>query len=365
MRLKNEALVGVVVLAGILVALVGAIWLSGQSFGEPQRQLRAVFSEVGVLAEGSPVKYRGVKVGRVSKIALAPRGNGVLVDMAVADDIVLPGDVGMVVSPESFFGDWQVAIVSRATVKNLDFVRMNGVDAYPGATMPDITQLTAVAADIAQDMQILSDRVQIAFTEETARDIARTVANVQDVSDQLRGFFDQQTRVYGQVSNNVLESTANIRRATGEASLAARDIRTTISEGEISQMLQNARTASANLAALSTQLNSAASGIPGLVARADTTMRSFGQTATTLNTTIQGLQPQLQGVGSAVQEAQQAMATLNRAMQRMSEGQGSIGRLLNDPALYEETQRAIATLQRLLADIQQNPAKYIGELQVF
>jgi hypothetical protein len=42
-----------------------------------------------------------------------------------------------------------------------------------------------------------------------------------------------------------------------------------------------------------------------------------------------------------------------------------MGRLLADPALYEETQRAIVTLRRLLADIQQNPAKYIGQLQVF
>jgi phospholipid/cholesterol/gamma-HCH transport system substrate-binding protein len=365
MRLKNEALVGLVVLCSIIVALVGAIWMSGQSFGKPQRELRAVFNEVGVLAEGSPVKYRGVKVGRVSKIGLAPKGNGVLVDLSVEDDVVFPADMGMVISPESFFGDWQVAIVSRATVKNLDFVRMSGVEAYPGATMPDITQLTAVAADIAADMQILSDRVQIAFTEETARDIAKTVANVQDVSDQLRGFFDNQTRVYGQVSNNVLESTANIRRATGEASLAARDIRTTISQGEIQQVLQNAQSASANLAAFSAQLNTAASGVPGLVARMDTTMASFGQTAATLNQTITGLGPQLQQVGPAIAEAQAAMATLNRAMQKVNEGQGSIGRLLNDPALYEETQRAVATLQRLLADIQQNPAKYIGELQVF
>ena len=33
--------------------------------------------------------------------------------------------------------------------------------------------------------------------------------------------------------------------------------------------------------------------------------------------------------------------------------------------LFEETQRAIVTLRRLLADIQQNPAKYVGEVQLF
>ena len=367
MKLKNEALVGAVVLAGILVALAGAVWLSGQQWGGEQRVMRAAFTEVGVLGEGSPVKFRGVRVGRVSKIELTPRGNGVLVEMEIDAEVAFPPDAGVVVSPESFFGDWQAAIVSRSGVasQSLDFVQIQGVDALPGATMPDITQLTAVAADIAEDMQILSDRVQIAFTEETALDIRRTIGNVQDVSDQLRGFIDQQTRVYGQVSRNVLESTANVRNATSEASLAARDIRTTLNQGEVREILVNARNASANLNALSQQLQGAASGVPSLVARADTTLAAFGATAGVLNQTISGLQPQLAELGPTIAEARGAMATLNRAMTAMEQGNGSIGRLLNDPALYEETQRAIVTLRRLLADIQQNPAKYIGELQVF
>lgn len=365
MKLKNEALVGLVVLAGIVVALVGAIWLSGQSFGTPQRELRAVFSQVGVLAEGSPVKYRGVRVGRVTGIELTPAGNGVLVSMGVDDKVVLPPDAGALISPESFFGDWQVALVSRAATENVDFVQMRGVEAIPGATMPDITELTAVAADIADDMQILSDRVQLAFTEETAINIRETLNDMREVSRQVQGFIDQQTRVYGQVGTNVLESTANIRTATAEASLAARDIRTTLNQGEVRQILNNAQQASANLNALSEQLRGAASGVPGLVARADTTLGAFGQTAATLNTTIAGLQPSLVELGPTIAEARSAMATLNRAMTAMEQGNGSLGRLLNDPALYEETQRAIVTLRRLLADIQQNPAKYIGELQIF
>ncbi|HEX2207063.1 MAG TPA: hypothetical protein VHG93_05235, partial [Longimicrobium sp.] len=40
-------------------------------------------------------------------------------------------------------------------------------------------------------------------------------------------------------------------------------------------------------------------------------------------------------------------------------------RVAHQPALYEEFQRLVTTMQRLMADIQANPAKYIGELQVF
>jgi phospholipid/cholesterol/gamma-HCH transport system substrate-binding protein len=365
MKMKNEALVGMVVLAGIVVALVGSLWLSGATFGQEQRELTAVFSEVGVLAEGSPVKYRGVKVGKVTKIMLAPRGDGVLVTLNVAEDVILPRDAGVVVMPESFFGDWQAAVVSRAAWKTLDFVQVPGRDVLPGATMPDITQLTAVAADIAGNLAILSDRIGLAFTEETALDIRRTVGNVEDISGQLKGFMDQQTRLYGQVGTNVLASTRNIETATNEFTLTARDVRRNFNSGDVQQILSNARQASANLNAFSTQLSTAAGGVPGLMARTDTTIASFGRTANTLNTTIAGLQPGLAELPPTIVQARQAMTTLNAAMQKINEGNGTMGRLLADPALYEETQRAIVTLRRLLADIQQNPAKYIGQLQVF
>src|SRR4051812_31509353 len=320
MRLKNEALVGMVVLAGIVVALVGSLWLSGATIGKQQRELTAVFSEVGVLAEGSPVKYRGVKVGKVTKIALAPRGDGVLVTLNVDERVILPRDAGVVVEPESFFGDWQAAIVSRAAWQTLDFMQMPGRDVIPGATMPDITQLTAVAADIAGNLQILSDRIGLAFTEETALDIRRTVGNVEDISGQLKGFMDQQTRLYGQVGQNVLDATGNIRSATNEFTLTARDVRRNFNSGDVQQILGNARQASANLESFSRQLSSAASGVPGLVARTDTTIKAFGQTATTLNSTIQGMQPGLAQVAPTLQQAQQAMTTLNQAIQKINEG---------------------------------------------
>jgi hypothetical protein len=38
---------------------------------------------------------------------------------------------------------------------------------------------------------------------------------------------------------------------------------------------------------------------------------------------------------------------------------------MEDPALYEETQAALATLRRLMADVQANPGKYIGAVKLF
>ena len=365
MKWKNEALVGLVVVAGLLTALVGAIWLSGKPWSEEQNEVTATFRNVGALAEGNPVKYRGVNVGRVTTIRLSDAGDGVFVGLAVRPGIELPADAAVILSPESLFGDWQAQIVAQSQYPDMEFVGTRQGGVLPGSTMPDISELTAVAARIAGSIDTLSRRVQLAFTEETAVEIRETIENIGEVSDQVQGFIRQQTRTYDAVSRNVLESTSNIRSATATAELAANDLRGAINRGDIQAIFANARQASEAFSAFGAQLQSAASGFPGLMARADTTLATFGSTAATLDTTMRVLRPQLAEIGPTIAEARKAIGTLGLAMQRIQEGNGTFGRLLADPALYEETQRAIATLQRLLADIQANPAKYIGQLQVF
>ena len=363
--MKNEALVGMEVIAAIVTVLGATLFLSGRSLGEQERELTATFRVIGLLTEGSPVTYRGVKVGRVTGMRLSDRNDGVFVTLSVREGILPPADPGVLLASTSFFGDWQAQIVSRSEWPDVEFVGATGPNVRPGGALPDITQLTAVAASIASNVETLSERVQLAFTEETAVKIRETIENVSDVADRLGGFVDQQTRTYDQVSRNVLESTANIRSATATAELAANDIRGAITRGDVRQILDNAKRASANLEAFSAQMSSAAGGVPALTARADTAMQQFGQVASTLNSTLQGMQPGLAQVGPTLIEARNAIGTLNRAMTAMEQGNGTIGRLLNDPALFEETQRAIVTLRRLLADIQQNPAKYVGEVQLF
>ena len=75
MRMKNEALVGLTVILGIVTALLGAVWLSGRSWGEPYKDVVASFSAVGQLAEGNPVTFRGVNVGRTRRARGAGRSS--------------------------------------------------------------------------------------------------------------------------------------------------------------------------------------------------------------------------------------------------------------------------------------------------
>jgi phospholipid/cholesterol/gamma-HCH transport system substrate-binding protein len=355
MRLKNEVTVGLVVLAGIAVLLTGAFWLSGKPWGESQVQRVAVFREVGELRPGNPVKHRGVQVGRVTKIELASEGGGVLVSMEIDPDLVLPQQPAVVLAPASLFGDWQANIISMnaPAATDLEFTTATGPGVLPGASLPDITQLTAVGARIADDLETLSARVQLAFTEETALDIRRTIENVEDMSETMTGFVQQQTQAYAGVSRNVLTATQSVTRVAGQL------------ESQIPEMIANARSASENLEQLSERLQGATEGVPAMLARADTTLANFGRLAATADELLAVVQPQVAELGPTLVEARAAMTSLQTAMAALQNGDGTLGRLLEDPAMYEEMQAAIATLRRLMADIQANPARYIGELKPF
>ena len=76
MKRENEFTVGVVVIVALAIIVAGALWLSGTHIGKTEAVYTARFRTVGGLGVGAPVALRGVRVGRVEAIRLAP-GNWV------------------------------------------------------------------------------------------------------------------------------------------------------------------------------------------------------------------------------------------------------------------------------------------------
>ena len=89
MKRENEFAVGLVVIAALALVVGGALWLSGAHLGKTEAVVTARFRTVGGLGVGNPVVLRGVRVGRVEAIRLAP-GNWVEADLKIYNGITLP-----------------------------------------------------------------------------------------------------------------------------------------------------------------------------------------------------------------------------------------------------------------------------------
>jgi phospholipid/cholesterol/gamma-HCH transport system substrate-binding protein len=322
---RNEVVVGIVVIAGILLIIFGTLWLRGIALGREEVTVEARFREVGQLLTGSSVKFRGVPIGRVHAIALEPGGDAVIVTMSISGDVRLPADRVVVLAPESMFGDWQAEIVSRAQFPFYEYAQSLDPNVLPGYALPDMSRLTAVADQIARNLATISDRFEIAFTEETALNIREAIENIQEVSEQLTGLVSSQQLAIEEVARN-LEQTSE---AAGQAALtmqrAFAEVEQAVAGGRLTSIVQNVERATSRSDSLIAILVSASRDLRATAIRADSTFQ------------------QVSGIASAVER-----------------GEGTLGRLLRDTALYVNLVETNVEVQALLSDIRRNPRRYIN-----
>ncbi len=91
---RQKFYVGVFMAAGTFLAIVALIWLGMNRYFEEGRLYATYFDQsVQGLNVDSPVKYRGVTVGRVQHIGVAPDSRLIMVVMLIDTDLKLEEDI--------------------------------------------------------------------------------------------------------------------------------------------------------------------------------------------------------------------------------------------------------------------------------
>jgi len=322
-------MVGVVIVAGVVSAVLGTLWLQDASFGRGTREVEALFTQVGQLMDGNAVKLRGVNIGRVESISVD--GEAVRVRMRIRDDVALPTISAVLLAPENMFGDWQAEIVDPSAPPNLqfDFYTAGEAGVLGGFALPEFSRLTAAADRISEDMANLAERVEEAFTEETARNLSRAINNVQEVSERLRQLMEAQAGAVSDLASEFEESARELGMAAHAAHLVFERAEQLIGAPGTDSVLDDARETITNLKDLSGQLSEATQGAQGMIVRIDSTF-----------------------------------ARLDRMTAQVEAGEGALGQLMSDTLLVVQAQGVLGELTALLKDLQENPQRYV-RLSIF
>jgi len=320
----KEVLVGVVIVLGIAVSVLGTLWLQDAAFGRGSRQVDALIPEVGQLMDGNAVKYRGVTIGRVDDISVEPGGQAVRVVMSIQEGVALPEEPAVLLAPESMFGDWQAEIVPREAYPQFDFLETESDSILGGYALPDISRLTAAADQISRNLGVLTDRVEEAFTEETAQNIALAIDNIQEVSEQLRELVEVQAGAFTGLATEVEGAAVELREAAHAGHLAF------VRAEEIM-------------------------GSP----TADSLIRETRATATNLKILTEELYATNEGAQSFLVKADSTFSRLDRITAQVEAGEGALGRLMNDTVLVYRAQDVLIQLSVLLEDLRANPQRYV------
>lgn len=111
-RTVREGSVGLLILVGLAVFVGLVIWIRGQTFGARSYQFIVKFANVAGMKTGAMVRYRGVKVGRITEVT--PETNGVNATVEISDpDLLIPKDVVIEANQAGLVGETSIDITPQ------------------------------------------------------------------------------------------------------------------------------------------------------------------------------------------------------------------------------------------------------------
>jgi phospholipid/cholesterol/gamma-HCH transport system substrate-binding protein len=315
----------------IALALAGSLaWVKGSDVGKRQHEVVARFRDVGNARVGNVVVIRGVVGGRIQGIELAPAG-WVDVRMKLDPTVPLPPEPVVLLNESSLFGEWQATIVERSALPHDETVRQQIEDGtrergvLPGATLPGIGKLTAVAGQIAGDVANVAGRVEVAFDDQAARELRGSIRNVSELSRTLATTVRTHASDLDTLSNQLRTAITTLNRTAVTVEGTAQRIDSATTSTQVRDIVENLSQASIELRHTSTQVRDLA----GRFATTQTRLDSF-------------------------------LANSDSVMAKINHGQGSLGLFVSDPSMYRRTDSLLVQMRALIADIQAHPKRYVS-----
>ena len=342
--MSNELKVALAVLLSAAAIYGGVRFLSGQPLFGAGYEVVAVFDDAQGLTAGAIVRLNGVRVGEVASVELSPSAREVYVRLAIDEGVEIPRGSVLQTSGLSALGEVNVEISPPAGAAA-------GRPLAPGdtliaATTPDIFDLIAGES-----------------TSITARADTALIGAVNT--------FTALNRILDNTSGDIEPILANLRfllQATTQTLLTERD--------RIDRTLGSVEAAAANAGAVSDRVGARVEGVAAnadaiaaavgddllatsgtLRILAESNADSVGVTVAQLNATLRRVDQSLTALGALT-------ANLDTTLQAVNSPDGTLGLLLNDPSLYYNANAAAASLQQLLQDLQNDPGRYVKDLDL-
>nr|WKN39915.1 MlaD family protein [Tunicatimonas sp. TK19036] len=307
MKLSKELKVALLAIVAGVILYMGVRFLKGTEVFSQNKTYYVVYSNIEGLTESNPVFINGYKVGQVLNIELLQqRDNELLVTMNIQKDIVVGEGATTSLVSSDLLGSKALYLNVGNVSKPLD----DGDTLQSNVEQGIVERVQAQALPIAEKL----DSTLARFNEIIG-------AGDQDEMSNILGILVGDTTSVSRTVDN-LETTS--RSVSGMLQRNERRLDATL----------------ANLQLISEQLGDNETGLGALLTKLNQTMDSLQ------------LQPTMEKLDVIAQN-------LNDITTKMNEGQGSMGKLINDDSLYTNLNNTAADLDSLLIDLKENPNRYV------
>ncbi|NGY37986.1 MCE family protein [Flavobacterium sp. XN-5] len=297
MKLTREIKTAILVIASILLFIWGYSFLKGRDLLSSYKILYVEYKTVEGLAPSAPVTLNGLEIGRVVAITIDESTGNLLVELQIKSDFPISKSSIAAIYEPGFIGGKQIAIEHNFNDKTL---------ALDGERLQGVIRLglTDKVADKLVPLQEKLDKV---------------MANADNL---ITGI------------NNVLDQKAQ------------EDLR--VSLAELSKTMEQFHKASLSM---NTILDENKTQIKGVVTNFNKVSGNFAKISDSLNKA---------DLGKSVRNLNQTLAKVDGLMNGLKSGNGTMGKLLNDDALYANLTKTSRELELLLQDVRLYPTRYVN-----
>jgi phospholipid/cholesterol/gamma-HCH transport system substrate-binding protein len=286
------------------------------------------------LSDGSPLYYKGVNIGRVTHISRSPDQTRVLIESLVDAVPPPPGNVQARIRTTLFGGTASITLAlptTRRVVETAQGPMEQDVDIPPEGSLEagQTVQAVFVGVDLLpREFTILAN--DLTFTSQAVRRFAQEFQEAR-VFDQIRASLESFQRALGAAEKTF---------ASADSLLNDKEMRQ-----NLAQSLSNLREASESATRLGKDLELLATNATTRVSElADSGSRTIESTRVQIET-------RSRQVGDILDQLALALRSLNSAAAKIDKGEGTAGKMVNDPALYEALLDSTKELNLTIKDL--------------
>lgn len=304
-NLSNELKVALTILAALLLGFIGYRVMSDLPVFRQSKIVYTYFERADGLTAGNYITINGVKVGSVKRLELSG-GDSVKVTLSFDLDVDLPrGSVAMLESS----GLLEEKAITIQRGESSEMVPFGGTieGVYRGGMMETLkNEGEKLSEDISQSFEQLNQllmELNNVMTQENRGKVEKVLSNLQATTNEISGVFENR--------RNELETS-----------------------------ITHASRFLANLDTVSTENKSRVDSV------------------------LTGMENSLTEIRRLSQNLSQTNNQLNQVLGKINNGDGSLGKLVNNPSLYNNLERLTANMDSLVQNINRDPRKYLKHMRL-
>jgi phospholipid/cholesterol/gamma-HCH transport system substrate-binding protein len=309
--MKNELKIGIIVAVAIGLFIYGFNFLKGVNVLKNETKIYAVFKYNDGLLEASPLLLNGFKIGQINKLQLIRRDTSyeILATFILTEKISIPKN-------------------SIARLISQDLLGTKAVSIEIGNSSTPINN---------------GDTLTTAYQENLTNAVRAELQPLKEKISGLVGSMDSVVQIVNEIMNrdvrkNLIESFSSIKNAVIALEQSTGKINTLMDEqqGAIASIIMRINSITKNIS----DNNDKISGIiENFEAITDSVARS--------------------NIKQTIESTNRALSQANVLLDEITKGQGTAGKLIKDPALYNNLNQSAKDLDMLLKDLRYNPERYL------